>query len=97
MWTAMAVSAAAPFASSVEAQSGGCTDAIAKIEVERRVTEAGAEANGVWDAVVTNPGDNYGPLLAAHQLGGGGGGFPNNIKRLLEGKKIAKLGAYHPM
>jgi hypothetical protein len=24
-----------------------------------------------------------GPLLAEHQLQGGGGGFPNNIRRLL--------------
>jgi nucleoside-diphosphate-sugar epimerase len=71
--------------------------AIAKITVEQRVTEAGAAANGMWDAVITNPGDNYGPLLAAHQLSGGGGGFPNNIARLLAGKKMAKLGSYHPM
>ena len=71
--------------------------AIAKITAEQRITAAGAASAGKWDAIIANPGDNYGPLLAAHQLSGGGGGFPNNIRRLLEGKPIAMLSVYHPM
>eukprot|EP01050_Picozoa_sp_SAG11_P033868 SAG11_NODE_11707_length_743_cov_0.742236_1_plen_139_part_01 len=67
--------------------------AIAKISVEQAVTAAAAASGGLWDAVITNPGDNYGPLLAEHQLRGGGGGFPANIKRLLEGKQINMLSA----
>jgi nucleoside-diphosphate-sugar epimerase len=71
--------------------------AIAKVLCERAVTTAAEASDGLWDALITNPGDNYGPLLAPHQLQGGGGGFPRNVARIIQGKQIAMLSAYHPM
>ena len=42
--------------------------AIAKILSEQAVIAAAAASSGIWDAVIANPGDNYGPLLARSAL-----------------------------
>jgi dihydroflavonol-4-reductase len=65
---------------------------MAKLIAERAFAEA-AEASGQWDSVTVCPGDNVGPILAAHQ--NSAGPWQGLIAAMLKGE-IRQNGVYRP-
>jgi nucleoside-diphosphate-sugar epimerase len=71
--------------------------ALGKLACEQTVTTAAEASGGQWDVLITNPGDNFGPMHAAHHLRGGGGIFNSYVARMMQGKVVGTLAVYHPM
>jgi len=70
--------------------------ALAKLGAEAAFTEAAA-TSGAWDTAIVLPGDNFGPIQAAHHTTGAGGTFVSMTARALRGEKVPMLSVYHPM
>jgi nucleoside-diphosphate-sugar epimerase len=73
---------------------GGQGYSMGKVLLERVFSDA-AEASGRWDAITCCPGDNIGPILAAHQKEAGP--WQHNVETMLMGKYTENvIGAYRP-
>jgi len=73
---------------------GGQGYSMGKLLLERVFSHAAA-ASGRWDAITCCPGDNVGPILAAHQKDAGP--WQHNIETMLLGKYTENIiGAYRP-
>ena len=73
---------------------GGQGYSMGKVLLERSFSDA-AEASGRWDAITCCPGDNVGPILAAHQKEVGP--WQHNIETMLLGQYTENvIGAYRP-
>lgn len=73
---------------------GGQGYSMGKVLLERSFSDAAA-ASGRWDAITCCPGDNIGPILAAHQKEVGP--WQHNIETMLLGQYTENvIGAYRP-
>ena len=73
---------------------GGQGYSMGKVLLERSFSDA-ADASGRWDAITCCPGDNIGPILAAHQKEVGP--WQHNIETMLLGQYTENvIGAYRP-
>lgn len=73
---------------------GGQGYSIGKVLLERVFAEA-AKASGRWGAITCCPGDNIGPILAAHQKAVGP--WQHNVETMLLGQYTENvIGAYRP-
>jgi nucleoside-diphosphate-sugar epimerase len=71
---------------------GGQGYSMGKVLLEQAFSDA-AEASGRWDAITCCPGDNIGPILAAHQKEGGP--WQHNVETMLLGEyTVNVIGAY---
>ena len=71
---------------------GGQGYSMGKVLLEQVFSDA-AEASGKWDAITCCPGDNIGPILAAHQKEAGP--WQHNVETMLLGEyTVNVIGAY---